>query len=150
MPFTCRIKSVVCPDFWPKAVPATLHAVMAWEPTVYRQHILSAHSRLLFSGVGSGTGAVAAYEAINGCWLMAGLETLMKLMVSQNTPFLPIYNAWKAIPRQMLPLDDDLARHQVEEIVAKVLFEPLARLPHYRRIVRLLKRCRRRCDCHYQ
>ncbi len=75
-----------------------------------------------FQAVGSGTGAVAAYEA-NQRLLVDGRfgNHVMKLMVSQNTPFLPMYNAWKADSRQMLPLDDDLARHQVEEIVAKVL-----------------------------
>ena len=45
----------------------------------------------------------------------------MKLMVSQNTPFVPLHHAWKADSREMLPLDDDLARKQVEEIDAKVL-----------------------------
>jgi cysteate synthase len=45
----------------------------------------------------------------------------MKLMVSQNAPFLPIYHAWKAGSRELLPLDDDLARRHVEEICAKVL-----------------------------
>jgi len=75
-----------------------------------------------FQAVGSGTGAVAAYEA-NQRLLVDGRfgNHVMKLMVSQNAPFLPMYNAWKADSRQMLPLDDDLARHQVEEIVAKVL-----------------------------
>ena len=45
----------------------------------------------------------------------------MKLMVSQNKPFTPIHDAWKADSREMLPLDDKLARNQVEEILAKVL-----------------------------
>jgi cysteate synthase len=45
----------------------------------------------------------------------------MKLMVSQNIPFVPIHDAWKANSRAMLPLDDTLARKQVEEIDAKVL-----------------------------
>ena len=45
----------------------------------------------------------------------------MKLMVSQNAPFLPIHDAWKANSRAMLPLDDKLARKQVEEIDANVL-----------------------------
>ena len=42
-------------------------------------------------------------------------------MVSQNIPFVPIHDAWKANSRAMLPLDDELARKQVEEIDAKVL-----------------------------
>ena len=45
----------------------------------------------------------------------------MKLFVSQNIPFVPMYDAWKADSRQILPFDDDVARKQVEEIVAKVL-----------------------------
>jgi len=45
----------------------------------------------------------------------------MKLMVSQNKPFTPIHDAWKANSRQMLPLSDHSARKQVEDILAKVL-----------------------------
>jgi cysteate synthase len=45
----------------------------------------------------------------------------MKLMVSQNKPFTPIYDAWKANSREMLPLSDELAREQVIQILAKVL-----------------------------
>lgn len=75
-----------------------------------------------FQAVGSGTGAIAAWEA-NLRLLDDGRfgTTKMKLMVSQNTPFTPIYDAWKADSRPMLPLHDDLARKQVEEIDAKVL-----------------------------
>jgi len=46
---------------------------------------------------------------------------MMKLMVSQNLPFVPIMNAWKANSRDMLPFDDETARKEVEEIDAKVL-----------------------------
>ena len=42
-------------------------------------------------------------------------------MVSQNSPFNPIYDAWKCDSRQILPMDIDLARKQVEIIDAKVL-----------------------------
>jgi len=75
-----------------------------------------------FQAVGSGTGAVAAWEA-NLRFNEDGRfgDNKMKLMVSQNKPFVPIYDAWKAKSRQMLPLDDNLARLQVEEIIAKVL-----------------------------
>ena len=45
----------------------------------------------------------------------------MKLMVSQNSPFTPIHDAWKANSRAILPLDDEVARKQVEIIDAKVL-----------------------------
>jgi len=75
-----------------------------------------------FQAVGSGTGAIAAWEA-NKRLLDDGRfgNNKMKLMVSQNAPFLPIYQAWQARSRSMLPLDDALARKQVEEIDAKVL-----------------------------
>jgi len=75
-----------------------------------------------FQAIGSGTGAIAAWEANlrlieDGCF---GTHK-MKLMVSQNAPFTPIHDAWKADSRKMLPLDDHVARKQVEEIDAKVL-----------------------------
>jgi cysteate synthase len=75
-----------------------------------------------FQAIGSGTGAIAAWEA-NLRLLEDGRfgKTKMKLMVSQNIPFVPIHDAWKANSRSMLPLDDELARRQVEEIDAKVL-----------------------------
>lgn len=75
-----------------------------------------------FQAVGSGTGAIAAWEA-NLRLIEDGRfgSNKMKLMVSQNAPFLPIYEAWKAGSRAMLPYDDDLAREHVTEIDAKVL-----------------------------
>jgi len=75
-----------------------------------------------FQGVGSGTGAIAAWEA-NIRLLEDGRfgHTKMKLMVSQNSPFQPLYDAWQIDSRQLLPLDDDKAREQVEQILAKVL-----------------------------
>ncbi|MDG5799026.1 cysteate synthase [Marinilabiliaceae bacterium ANBcel2] len=75
-----------------------------------------------FQAVGSGTGAIAAWEA-NQRLIVDGRfgRHAMKLLVSQNRPFIPIYNAWKADSRQLLPFDDDEARKQVEEIDAKVL-----------------------------
>ena len=75
-----------------------------------------------FQAIGSGTGAIAAWEA-NMRFIADGRfgNHLMKLMVSQNIPFTPMYDAWKAGSRGLLPLDDNLARQQAEEICAKVL-----------------------------
>lgn len=75
-----------------------------------------------FQAIGSGTGAIAAWEA-NIRLIADGRygSHKMKLMVSQNLPFKPIYDAWNAGSRNMLPLDDGIARKQVEEINAKVL-----------------------------
>lgn len=75
-----------------------------------------------FQAVGSGTGAIAAWEA-NKRFIVDGRygNKLMKIMVSQNIPFTPMYDAWKAGSRALLPVEDDKARHQAEEICAKVL-----------------------------
>ena len=75
-----------------------------------------------FQAIGSGTGAIAAWEA-NLRLIADGRfgNTMMKLMVSQNSPFVPIMNAWKANSRDMLPFDDETARKEVEIIDAKVL-----------------------------
>jgi cysteate synthase len=75
-----------------------------------------------FQAVGSGTGAIAAWEA-NLRLLKDGRfgKNKMKLMVSQNAPFTPLYDSWKADSREILPFDHDVARKQVEAIDAKVL-----------------------------
>lgn len=75
-----------------------------------------------FQAIGSGTGAIAAWEA-NIRLLADGRfgNKIMKLMVSQNSPFVPIMNAWNANSREMLPYDDETARREVEIIDAKVL-----------------------------
>ncbi len=75
-----------------------------------------------FQAVGSGTGAIAAWEA-NQRLLEDGRwgDTTMKLMVSQNAPFVPMYDAWRVDSRQMLPYADDKARRDAEIINAKVL-----------------------------
>jgi len=75
-----------------------------------------------FQAIGSGTGAIAAWEA-NLRLIEDGRfgNGKMKLMVSQNFPFHPIYDAWKADSRPLLPFDNDEARKQVEIIDAKVL-----------------------------
>lgn len=75
-----------------------------------------------FQAVGSGTGAIAAWEANlrliqDGRWG----NNKCRLIVSQNAPFLPMYDAWKANSRALLPFDDQVAREQVEQINAKVL-----------------------------
>lgn len=77
---------------------------------------------LYFQAIGSGTGAIAAWEA-NLRFIADGRygSHKMKLMVSQNAPFTPIYEAWKAGSRQMLPYEDVLARQHAEQISAKVL-----------------------------
>lgn len=75
-----------------------------------------------FQAVGSGTGAIAAWEA-NQRLIADGRfgSHKMRLVVSQNAPFLPMYKAWHADSRDMLPYPDDDARRDAEIIDAKVL-----------------------------
>ena len=75
-----------------------------------------------FQAVGSGTGAIAAWEA-NMRFIEDGSygDNLMKLIVSQNAPFVPIFDAWRADSREMLPYDAKKARRDAELIDAKVL-----------------------------
>jgi cysteate synthase len=75
-----------------------------------------------FQAVGSGTGAIAAWEA-NIRLIADGRfgNNKMKLMVSQNEPFVIMKDAWKADSRAILPMNNDEARKQVETIIAKVL-----------------------------
>ncbi len=75
-----------------------------------------------FQAVGSGTGAIAAWEANQRLIEDGSYGTnTMKLMVSQNAPFVPMYDAWRVDSREMLPYDEYNARRDVEIIDAKVL-----------------------------
>ncbi len=75
-----------------------------------------------FQAVGSGTGAIAAWEA-NLHFIEDGRfgSHKARLMVSQNKPFVPMYDAWRADSRPMLPYDADQARRDAAEICAPVL-----------------------------
>ena len=75
-----------------------------------------------FQAVGSGTGAIAAWEA-NIRLIEDGRygNNVMKLIVSQNAPFVPIFDAWRADSREMLAYDMKKARRDAELIDAKVL-----------------------------
>lgn len=75
-----------------------------------------------FQAVGSGTGAIAAWEA-NLRLIEDGRfgQRKMKLMVSQNLPFVPIYEAWKSGSRNIFIQNEEIARKQTHHIVAKVL-----------------------------
>ena len=75
-----------------------------------------------FQAVGSGTGAIAAWEA-NLRFLEDGRfgQNKARLFVSQNKPFLPMFEAWRQDSRAMLPYDADQARKDAAEICAPVL-----------------------------
>lgn len=75
-----------------------------------------------FQAIGSGTGAIAAWEA--------SLRLLedgrfgnrqMRLVVSQNKPFVPIHRSWERRLPELLPLGDARARRQIRKLYADVL-----------------------------
>lgn len=75
-----------------------------------------------FQAIGSGTGAVAAWEA-NLRFIEDGRfgSNKTKLMLSQNIPFTPMYDAWKKRSRQIPEIIPEVARLQVSQIFSKVL-----------------------------
>ena len=75
-----------------------------------------------FQAVGSGTGAIAAWEA-NLRFIEDGRfgQNKARLFVSQNKPFVPMYDAWRQDSRALLPYDADQARRDAAEICAPVL-----------------------------
>ena len=75
-----------------------------------------------FQAVGSGTGAIAAWEA-NLRFIEDGRfgQNKARLFVSQNKPFVPMYEAWRQDSRALLPYDADQARKDAAEICAPVL-----------------------------
>jgi len=75
-----------------------------------------------FQAVGSGTGAIAAWES-NLRLIETGQygNRKMRIRVSQNAPFDPIHRAWQARSRSILPFSEEEARTQIRQINAKVL-----------------------------
>lgn len=75
-----------------------------------------------FQAIGSGTGAIAAWEA-NMRLINDGRfgNKKTKLILSQNTPFLVMFDAWEKRSRKLMPFSDIQARKAAEEIDAKVL-----------------------------
>ena len=75
-----------------------------------------------FQAVGSGTGAIAAWE--NALRLQEDGRYgghKMRIYCSQNAPFTIMYDSWKADSRDLLPLSPEVSRRNSEVILAKVL-----------------------------
>jgi cysteate synthase len=75
-----------------------------------------------FQAVGSGTGAIAAYE--NNLRLIEDGrygKNKMKVFAVQNIPFTIMYDSWKAHSRNLVELTAEQSRRNAEVILAKVL-----------------------------
>lgn len=75
-----------------------------------------------FQAVGSGTGAISAWEA-NLRLIEDGRygTKKMRLHLSQNHPFTPIYESWKAKSRTLLTVDDNEAKNRLKKTDSNVL-----------------------------
>lgn len=75
-----------------------------------------------FQAVGSGTGAIAAWEAAQRLEADGRFgPNTMQLMLSQNAPFLLLYDSWARRSRELVEIDDETERRNTDEIYAKVL-----------------------------
>ena len=76
-----------------------------------------------FQAVGSGTGGISAWEASLRLRADGRFgQKLPKLQLAQNLPFVPIYSAWQAKRRKIIPeIDMKDAKKQIEETYASVL-----------------------------
>ena len=72
-----------------------------------------------FQAVGSGTGAIAVHETAKRFSIEG--EVTPHLYVSQNLPFVPIQNSWRARTRTWLEPDEKRAKHELAQIDAQVL-----------------------------
>ena len=75
-----------------------------------------------FQAVGSGTGAIAAWENAERLAQDGRFgKNKMRVYVCQNTPFTLIHDSWKAASRSLAELDPEHGRRNAEMIMAKVL-----------------------------
>jgi len=75
-----------------------------------------------FQAIGSGAGAIAAWEENLRLNVSGQYEKKkLKLIVSQNYPFIPMVQSWKKNSRELITLDEHVAKKQISEISAKVL-----------------------------
>ena len=75
-----------------------------------------------FQAVGSGTGAIAAWENAERLAADGNFgENHMRVYVGQNEPFTLMHDSWKAGSRALVDLSAEQGRRQAEIILAKVL-----------------------------
>jgi cysteate synthase len=75
-----------------------------------------------FQAIGSGTGAIAVHEMATRLIEDGRFgQTFPRLMLSQNTPFAPIYHAWKARQRTLIPVERNKVKRQIQQMITPVL-----------------------------
>lgn len=72
--------------------------------------------------VGSGTGAIAAWEAAQRLISFGHVpDTLMRLMLVQNAPFSPMVDAWRGGAADVAPMNENEVRERLSQTYANVL-----------------------------
>lgn len=75
-----------------------------------------------FQAVGSGTGAIAAWENAQRLEEDGRFgKNNMRVYACQNTPYTIMYDSWKAHSKDLLPINAEQSRRKAEVILAKVL-----------------------------
>ena len=75
-----------------------------------------------FQAVGSGTGAIAAWEATERLRRDGRFgQHIMRIHAAQNEPFLLLKNAWERGSRHLIPMDPETARQHAAKVWASVL-----------------------------
>jgi cysteate synthase len=78
--------------------------------------------RYYFQAIGSGSGGIAAYDAAKRLTDDGRFgDEPPRLMLSQNLPYVPIYTSWKTRRRELVEIDDDEGKKQIQQIAAHVL-----------------------------
>jgi cysteate synthase len=75
-----------------------------------------------FQAVGSGAGGIGVYETAQRLVDDGRYgDRLPRLMLSQNLPFVPLYDSWKTGRRELVAIDPEEGRRQIAQIIAAVL-----------------------------
>ncbi|HEY7342527.1 MAG TPA: cysteate synthase [Ktedonobacterales bacterium] len=75
-----------------------------------------------FQAIGSGSGAIAVHEAAKRLVADGRFgDSVPQLMLSQNHPFAPMYDAWRRRRRDLTEMDGAQARAMIQKVIAEVL-----------------------------
>ncbi len=95
---------------------AMLHAVAHPEQGLHRLY------NHYFQAVGSGAGAIAAWEAVN-LLIADGRfgESMTRMHIAQNAPFTPLIDSWETGKRTLVDIPELIARNRTASVTADVL-----------------------------
>jgi cysteate synthase len=75
-----------------------------------------------FQAVGSGAGGIGVHEAARHIIKDGRFgDRFPRLILSQNLPFVPLYSSWTSGRRELVGIDPDDGRRQIQQIAAHVL-----------------------------